>query len=145
METVVKQFPEYTPYPAEYGRWRPNQRMPIPGIEEYEKDETELTPTRQTVDVNLWERIKGDLRMRKLPDLPLTPKARAFYHGVAAGVRPFSERGARGCLSRRQFRRLRDLLEQRGKGHWKDDDHHEQGFVLSDDILHTFKMLGKRR
>jgi len=146
METAVKQFPQYTPYPSEYGKWRPNRRMPIPGVDEYEMDAQESKP--ETINLNLWDILKGKgkrKRMRAAPELRVDERARAFYRAVAGKAASFSEAGAKKHrISPVQFREnIRDPLMLKGLATWKDDKHHEQGIVLTDGALATLEHLGR--
>jgi hypothetical protein len=141
-EQVIKQGPQYTPYPAELGRWRPFRPQPLP----YEPEEMEKSA--ETVDVNLWDRIaKGRKRRRTMPDFLVSAQARQFYRAVTAdpAVATFSERSAAHFdISRHDFRKhIRDALVERKLATWKNERHPNLGVNLTDDAKRTMEILGR--
>jgi len=143
VETIVKQTPQYTPYPSEYGRWRPFVRGAPAQDDEYE---AEAKPV-ETVDVNLWDKITAHKRPRRrtLPDFLITEQARMYYRAVAAG-KAFSEREAqRYGIGQSEFRKhVRDALLRRGLATWKNEQHKNLGVDLSEDAMKTLELLGRK-
>ena len=141
-ETVVKQFPQYTQYPSELGRWRPFVRPPA--TEEYEAEAKET----ETVDVNLTTQAKGRKRpqIRVIEGMPTDRRSKEFYRAVVNNVYPFSESGAGNCrVSQRGFRKIRDALMARGLADWKDAARHKSGVDLNDGAFGLMSALSSRR
>ena len=140
VETVAKHPPQYTPYPSENGLWNPlGDRIPDEDGEEYE---AEAKP--QTVDLNVWDMIKGKKKMRQAPDLMVDTRARQFYRALANGAAAFSERGAkRYGIKPGEFRKyIREPLRHKGLATWKDERRHNLGVNLSDNALVSLGHLG---
>ncbi len=64
--------------------------------------------------------------------LPISNRARDFYRAVAKGA-PFTLSTARQCkVGRRTFEnKIRKVFLERGWLRWKDEQHHDQGLVLT--------------
>ena len=142
IETVVKQTPQYTPYPSELGRWRPFVRPPA--TEEYEAE----TKETETVDVNLTTQAKGRKRpqIRVIEGMPTDRRSKEFYRAVVNHLAPFSESGAGGYhVSQRGFRKIRDALMARGLADWKDTTRHKSGVDLNDGAFGLMSALSSRR
>ncbi len=143
VEQLAKNTPTYDNLDPREGIWRPWRSLP------YEDEpEEEMEKDAETVDLNLWDILQGRgsrKRMRKAPSLLVSVQARSYYRALAAGIAPFSERGAKKYGVRPgQFRKnIRDALLFKGLAHWKDEENRKQGLVLSDAALVTLEHLGK--
>ena len=141
-ETVVKQFPQYTQYPAELGRWRPFVRPPAV---EYE---AEAVDVREEVDVNLTMQPKGRKRpqIKRIEGMPTDRRSKEFYRAVTKHLAPFSESGAGNYhISQRGFRKIRDALMARGLADWKDATRHKSGVDLNDGAFGLMSALSSRQ
>ena len=140
VETIVKQLPPYLPYDPANGRWRPFVRQPI-------EEECDKEPKPETMNLNLWDKVRGRKQRRTLPGFLVSQKARSFYRAVAGRAASCSEREAkRFDISVPEFRKhIRDPLLARKMATWKDEKHHNLGVNLTADALRTMELLGRER
>ena len=141
-EQIVKQMPQYTPYPSELGRWRPFVRPPAV---EYE---AEAVDVREEVDVNLTMQPKGRKRpqIKRIEGMPTDRRSKEFYRAVTKHLAPFSESGAGNYhISQRGFRKIRDALMARGLADWKDATRHKSGVDLNDGAFGLMSALSSRQ
>ena len=141
-EQIVKQMPQYTPYPSELGRWRPFVRPPAV---EYE---AEAVDVREEVDVNLTMQPKGRKRpqIKRIEGMPTDRRSKEFYRAVTKHLAQFSESSAGNYhISQRGFRKIRDALMARGLADWKDATRHRSGVDLNDGAFGLMSALSSRR
>jgi hypothetical protein len=142
IEQFVKNPPLYDNMSPDVGIWNPFGRQVYESEPEAEMD-------AETMNINLWDLVKertSRKRMRRLPNLLTSQRARAFYRAIVNGTASFSEREAkRFGISRHKFNKnIRGALFSRRLADWKDERHKKQGIDLSDDALRTFEVLGKQ-
>ena len=142
VETIVKQTPQYTAYPAENGRWRPFARQ-----QQEVEYEAETEAPAEAIDVNLTTRAPGRKRpqIRTLPKFPMGRHEKSFYAAVGRGA-PFTEREAsRHWVSQNVFKHhIREALQARQLAPWKNERFHNQGVNLSDEGRALLDTLGRR-